>query len=207
MNIYLQLFGIFCKIGMFTIGGGYAMVPLIENEIVKRRKWIGQEDFLDLLAIAQSAPGVLAVNISIFVGYKLRGVRGSLVTTLGSVLPSFVIILAIAIFFAGFRDNPVVERIFKGIRPAVVALIAAPTFSMAKSARITRHTVWIPVVSALLIWLLGFSPVWIIIGAGVGGFLYGRLRGNSAAATSANHNATPTANPTGTAGSENETQL
>ena len=161
MNIYLESFGIFFKIGAFTIGGGYAMVPLIENEIV---------------AISQSAPGILAVNISIFIGYKLRGIRGSIITALGTILPSFIIILAIALFFHNFKDNVIVERIFKGIRPAVVALIAVPTFSMAKSARINRYTIWIPIVSALLIWLLGFSPIWIIIAAGVGGFLWGKLK-------------------------------
>ena len=130
MNIYLESFGIFFKIGAFTIGGGYAMVPLIENEIVTKRKWIAQDDFIDLLAISQSAPGILAVNISIFIGYKLRGIRGSIVTALGTILPSFIIILTIALFFHNFKDNPIVERIFKGIRPAVVALIAAPTFTM-----------------------------------------------------------------------------
>ncbi|WP_455591022.1 chromate transporter [Bacteroides sp.] len=176
MNIYLEAFGIFFKIGAFTIGGGYAMVPLIENEIVTKRKWIAQEDFIDLLAIAQSAPGILAVNISIFIGYKLRGIRGSIITALGTVLPSFIIILAIALFFHNFKDNPIVERIFKGIRPAVVALIAAPTFSMAKSTRINKYNLWIPVVSALLIWLLGFSPIWIIIIAGAGGYLWGRYK-------------------------------
>ena len=176
MNIYLEAFGIFFKIGAFTIGGGYAMVPLIENEIVTKRKWIAQEDFIDLLAISQSAPGILAVNISIFIGYKLRGIRGSIITALGTVLPSFIIILAIALFFHSFQDNPIVERIFKGIRPAVVALIAAPTFSMATSAKINRYTIWIPIVSALLIWLLGISPVYIIIIAGVGGFFYGKYK-------------------------------
>ena len=154
MNIYLESFGIFFKIGAFTIGGGYAMVPLIENEIVTKRKWIAQEDFIDLLAISQSAPGILAVNISIFIGYKLRGIRGSIVTALGTILPSFIIILAIA----------------------VVALIAAPTFTMGRSAKINRYNLWIPVVSALLIWLLGFSPIWIIIAAGVGGFLWGKFK-------------------------------
>lgn len=176
MNIYLEAFGIFCKIGLFTIGGGYAMVPLIENEIVDKRKWIAKDDFINLLAIAQSVPGILAVNISIFIGYKLRGIRGSIATTLGTILPSFVIILAIAVFFHSFKDNPVVERIFKGIRPAVVALIAAPTFAMAKSARINRYTLWIPVVSALLIWLLGFSPIWIIIVAGTGGYVWRKYK-------------------------------
>lgn len=176
MNIYFEAFKIFFKIGAFTIGGGYAMVPLIENEIVDKRHWLGREDFVDLLAISQSAPGILAVNISIFIGYRLKGVPGSIVTALGTVLPSFLIILAIALFFHNFKDNAVVEKIFKGIRPAVVALIAAPTFSMAKSAKITRANVWIPILSALLIWLLGFSPIWIIIASGIGGYLYGRLR-------------------------------
>lgn len=176
MNIYFEAFGIFFKIGAFTIGGGYAMVPLIENEIVTKRKWITQDDFINLLAISQSAPGILAVNISIFIGYKLKGIPGSIITALGTILPSFIIILAIALFFHNFQDNVIVERIFKGIRPAVVALIAAPTFSMAKSARISRYNIWIPVVSALLIWLLGFSPIWIIIITGVGGFLWGKLK-------------------------------
>lgn len=176
MTLYFEAFSIFFKIGAFTIGGGYAMVPLIENEIVTKRRWIAKEDFIDLLAIAQSSPGILAVNISIFIGYRLRGVKGSIVTALGTILPSFLIILAIALFFHTFKDNAYVERIFKGIRPAVVALIAAPTFGMAKSARINRYNVWIPVVSALLIWLLGFSPIWIIIAAGVGGYAYGRWK-------------------------------
>lgn len=113
MNIYFETFGIFFKIGAFTIGGGYAMVPLIENEIVTKRKWITQDDFINLLAISQSAPGILAVNISIFIGYKLKGIPGSIITALGTILPSFIIILAIALFFHNFQDNVIVERIFK----------------------------------------------------------------------------------------------
>ena len=161
MNFYLQSFLIFLKIGLFTIGGGYAMVPLIQDEIVDKRKWIDKEDFIDLLALTQSVPGIFAVNIAIFIGYKLR---------------KFFIILAIALFFQQFKQYPIVENIFKGIRPAVVALIAAPTFSMAKSAKINRYTVWIPIVSALLIWVLDVSPVYIIIIAGVGGFIYGKYK-------------------------------
>ena len=175
MNIYLESFRIFFKIGAFTIGGGYAMVPLIENEIVTKRKWITQSDFIDLLAISQSSPGILAVNIAIFIGYKLRGIRGSIITALGTILPSFLIILTIALFFHQFQNNHVVERIFKGIRPGVVALIAVPTFNMAKAAHITRYTLWIPIVSALLIWLVGFSPIWIIATAGIGGFVWGKI--------------------------------
>lgn len=141
MNFYLQSFLIFLKIGLFTIGGGYAMVPLIQDEIVDKRKWIDKEDFIDLLALTQSVPGIFAVNIAIFIGYKLRKFRGALAMALGTILPSFFIILAIALFFQQFKQYPIVENIFKGIRPAVVALIAAPTFSMAKSAKINRYTV------------------------------------------------------------------
>ena len=168
----LQLFTIFFKIGAFTVGGGYAMIPLIEAEIVTKKGWVTKEDFLDLLAIAQSAPGVFAVNIAIFIGYRLRGVRGCIVTALGAILPSFLIILCIALFFLRFKENPTVEAIFKGIRPAVVALIAAPTFNLAKAAKINRYTIWIPIISALLIWLLGFSPIWIILLAGIGGYVW-----------------------------------
>ena len=176
MNFYINSFGTFFKIGLFTIGGGYAMVPLIEEEIVNKKQWIAKEDFIDLLAIAQSVPGVFAVNLSIFIGYKLRKFPGALAMALGTILPSFLIILGIALFFQRFKEYEAVENIFQGIRPAVVALIAAPTFSMAKSAKINKYNVWIPIVSALLIWLSGVSPVYIIALAGVGGFIFGKLK-------------------------------
>ncbi len=174
MNFYIKSFLIFFRIGIFTIGGGYAMVPLIENELVDKRQWITREEFLDLMALSQTVPGIFAVNIAIFIGYKLRRFWGAFAMAAGTILPSFSIILAIALCFQQFKGNPIIESIFKGIRPAVVALIAAPTFKMAKSARISIYNVWIPVVSALLIWLLGFSPIYIIILSGLGGYLYGR---------------------------------
>ncbi|WP_338158818.1 chromate transporter [uncultured Phocaeicola sp.] len=178
MNFYIKSFLIFFRIGIFTIGGGYAMVPLIETELVNKRKWISQSDFLDLMALAQTVPGIFAVNIAIFIGYKLRKFWGAFWMALGTILPSFFIILAIALFFQQMKDNSAVESIFKGIRPAVVALIAVPTFKMAKSARINRYNLWIPVVSALLIWLFDFSPIYIIILSGLGGYLYGRFQRN-----------------------------
>ncbi|MBO5975165.1 MAG: chromate transporter [Paludibacteraceae bacterium] len=176
MNIYLSAFLSFLKIGSFTIGGGYAMIPLIEKEVVGDKHWLTKEDFLDILALAQSSPGILAVNVSIFVGYRLKGIRGSIVTALGTILPSFLIILLIAIFFESYKNNVWVEAVFKGIRPAVVALIAVPVFNLAKSAKLNYKTFFIPVISALLIWLLGVSPIWIILSAAVGGFLYGKLK-------------------------------
>ena len=150
------------------------MIPIIEADVVEKFKWVNREEFLDLMAIAQSCPGIFAVNMSIFIGYKLKGVKGSVTCALGTILPSFLIILAVALFFQQFRENETVQSIFKGIRPAVVALFAAPTFKMGKSAKISLTNIWIPVVSAFLIWMLGVSPIYIIIMAGVGGFLYGR---------------------------------
>ena len=123
--------------------------------------------------MAQSCPGVFAINISTFIGYKLRKESGAIVSALGAALPSFIIILLIAMFFHRFMDVPWVAAMFRGIRPAVVALIAVPTFNLAKSAHITLSTCWIPIVTALLIWLLGVNPVIIIIAAAIIGYLYG----------------------------------
>ena len=173
MNIYWDLFRTFFKIGIFTLGGGYAMIPLIEEEVVNRHQWVSKEEMLDLIAIAQSCPGVFAINIAIFIGYKLHKTQGAIATAFGTALPSFLIILAIAIFFAAFKDNPVIAALFRGIRPAVVALIAVPTFRMAQSAKIGWTNCWIPIVSAIAIWLLGVSPIYIILIAGLGGYLYG----------------------------------
>lgn len=139
------------------------MIPLIEKYVVERNRWLSKEEFVDLLAVAQSAPGVFAVNMSIFIGYKLRKLRGAVAASLGCVAPSVIIILLIAMFFNGFRENEIVNNVFKGLRPAVVALIAAPVFSLAKSARIGWTNVWIPVLSALLIVAMGLSPVYIIM--------------------------------------------
>lgn len=150
------------------------MIPLIEEEVVNKRKWIDREAFLELLAVAQTIPGVFAVNMSINIGYRMRKTRGAVTCALGCVLPSFLIILAIALFFHSFHDNKTMEAIFKGIRPAVVALIAAPCIKLARSARITLSNVWLPVGAALLIWLLGVSPVYIILAVGIGGYMYGR---------------------------------
>lgn len=176
MNASLpELTATFSKIGLFTIGGGYAMIPLIEHYVVERNKWVEKEEFLDLLALAQSAPGVFAVNIAIFIGYKLRGLKGAIFASMGSALPSVVCILLIAIFFRTFRENQIVEYVFRGIRPAVVALVAAPVFSVAKTAKITYTTVWIPIVAALLIVALGVSPIYIIPAALIAGFLYGKF--------------------------------
>lgn len=151
------------------------MIPIIENEVVEKHQWVNRDEFLDLIAVAQSCPGVFAINISIFIGYKLQKMRGALSACMGTALPSFLIILLIALFFHSFMDVPWVAAMFRGIRPAVVALIAVPTFKLAKTAGISLVNCWIPILSAVLIWALGVNPIYIIMAAALGGYLYGKF--------------------------------
>ena len=139
------------------------MLSMIEREIVERKGWIDREEFMNMIALAQAAPGLIAVNSAIFIGWRIGGWGGVIATVLGAVLPSFFIILAIAMLFQDYKDYPAVDAVFKGVRPAVVALIAAPLCSMAASAKITWGTAIIPIAGALLIWLGELSPVWIIL--------------------------------------------
>lgn len=180
MRKIARLFGTFFKIGAFTLGGGYAMIPLVQREVVEKEGWIPQEEFLDLIALAQSAPGVIAINTAVFVGYKIDGWRGLAAAVLGAILPSFCIILAIATCFTHFRDYPQVEAVFKGIRPAVVALIAAPLYKMGKSAGVTWRTIALPIIAALLIWRCGVSPILIVIVAIIGGVIWTWQKGGKA---------------------------
>ena len=161
--MFFQLFYTYLKIGTFTLGGGYAMLPLIQREVVDQKGWIDEEEFLNMIALAQAAPGLIAVNSAIFIGWRVGGWRGVAGAVLGAVLPSFLIILAIAMVFQDWKELPAVEAAFKGIRPAVVALIAAPLFKMAKAAKISWLTALIPVAAALLIWLGHVNPVWVIL--------------------------------------------
>jgi len=161
--VFFQLFWTYLKIGTFTIGGGYAMLPLIQREVVDRRGWIDEQEFLNMIALAQAAPGLIAVNSAIFIGWRIGGWKGVCGAVLGAVLPSFLIILGIAMVFADWKELPAVEAVFKGIRPAVVALIAAPLFKLAKSAKISWLTALVPIAAALLIWLGGVNPVWVIV--------------------------------------------
>ncbi|MDR0427321.1 MAG: chromate transporter [Dysgonamonadaceae bacterium] len=176
MKMYWQIFYTFAKIGMFTIGGGYAMLPLIQKEIVDKKQWISSKDFVDMIAISQSVPGIFAVNTAIFAGYRMKGNSGSIIASLGTILPSFMVILLIAMFFRNFQDNIYIGKMFKAIRPAVVALIAVPVFSTAKSVGINLKTLVIPVAAALLIWYWGLSPVYIVLIAALGGIVYGKWR-------------------------------
>ncbi|MDU5721303.1 chromate transporter [Clostridium butyricum] len=165
MKILMDMFITFFKIGAFTLGGGYAMLPIIQKEVVKKKKWIGETEFLDMVAISQSAPGPLAVNISAFVGQKMKGLMGLITSTLGAILPSFIIIILVAAVFLGIENSPVVQRVFQGIRPAVVALIAVPVISMGKTAKVNKKNFIIPLLAAVLVAVFKITPIYVILGA------------------------------------------
>lgn len=176
MRGLLEIFWSFLKIGAFTFGGGYAMIPLIQHEVIHRRRWIEERDFLDLLTLAQTAPGPIALNTAVFVGYKRRGYLGALSAIMGVILPSFLVILVVAIFFASIRDNAYVDAAFKGMRPAVVALIVAPIVGLTKGMRWWLVAVALAV--ALVVWHFGISPVWFLIaGAVIGACVVARRGG------------------------------
>jgi len=159
----LQLFISFFRIGSFTIGGGYAMIPLIEKEIVEKRKWLSAKDFLEMLTISQTLPGVLAVNTALLIGYRINGFWGAIISCLGSVLPSFIAIILIAMFFKNYKDNEIVERIFKGIRPVIVALMAASVWKIYKTAKPNIWKTLIIIALTVLLWLGIISPILLII--------------------------------------------
>ena len=157
-----QIFLVFAKIGAFTIGGGIPMIAAIKSELVER-KWLKDEDFLDIITLAQTAPGLFAANIAILTGHKLRGTKGSVVATIASCLAPFLIILLIAIFFTGFKDNEYVIKAFKGIRPVVVALIGVPMIDMIKATKM-RWWSWVIVLASMtLVCFMKVSPIYIII--------------------------------------------
>ncbi len=176
MGIYTEIFLTFAKIGSFTLGGGYAMVQIMEKEVVDKKGWLTKEEFMDTLVVAQSTPGLFAIDMASHIGLKLKGVTGGIVGALATALPSIVAILLIAMFFQTFKENVYVEKVFMGVRPCVVALILAPCFSMAKKAKLNKYNWWIPVVTAVLISAFGVSPIWCILAAGVGGYIYGRVK-------------------------------
>lgn len=172
MRFYLDLFLVFFRIGIFTLGGGYAMLPLIEREVVDKKRWIGGDDFLNVLAVAQSLPGPIAVNTAVFVGYRTRGIPGSAVGLLGTVLPSFLCMIIIASFFSGIRTNPAVAAVFTGIRPAVAGLIAASVWSLGKKARLTWWSAAVAVAAALAVWLGKVSPAWVVLALALTGAMF-----------------------------------
>lgn len=165
MRLYFDLLTTFLKIGSFTLGGGYAMLALVEQAVVRQKKWIDEDEFWKMITIVQSLPGVFAVNTALYVGYRIAGKAGAAVSFLGAVLPSLVIIGAISTCFQEFRENETVMKIFAGIRPCVVALILAPSVKMFIKSKLSWKFLPIPILVAAAVVFLKMSPVYIIMAA------------------------------------------
>lgn len=174
IKLLFKLFLTFAKIGAFTLGGGYAMVPIIQSEVVDKKGWIEKNEFIDILAVAQSTPGALAINMASFIGMKTKGVLGAIAATLGCVLPSFVSILLIAIFFTRIMGNNIVKQAFMGIRPAVAALIVFSVYKIAKTSKIKTWWYSIAVLGFIANMFLNQDPILIILASGLMGFVFGR---------------------------------
>lgn len=178
MKELFDLFWTFCKIGALTFGGGYAMLPLIQREIVENKKWSTEKEILDYYAVGQCTPGVIAVNTATFIGYKLRGIIGGIVATLGVIFPSIVIILIIATFLQNFADLAIVQSAFAGIRVAVVALIITTVVNLIKSSIKDYLGVIIAIIAFVISAFIGLSPVYVVIAAALTGFISKGLRGD-----------------------------
>lgn len=177
MKELFDLFWTFCKIGALTFGGGYAMLPIIQREIVENKKWSTEKEILDYYAVGQCTPGVIAVNTATFIGYKLRGITGGIIATIGVVFPSLIIILTIASFLQNFADMAIVQSAFAGIRVAVVALIITTVIKLLKSSIKDYLGIIIAILAFIISAFLGLSPVYVVIAAGLTGFIFKYIRG------------------------------
>ncbi len=173
---FAAIFISFSKIGLFTIGGGYVMLPRIDGDFCSNRHWLGAEDFLDCLAIAQSIPGPMAINTAVFCGHRVRGFIGAVVALLGVALPSFIIMIIVASFFTGIKDDPLVIAVFTGVRPAIAALIAGSVVSLSVKAKLSWLKIVLGLGAALLVWLGGISPAWVVAGLVVVGLVVGKKK-------------------------------
>ena len=170
MKQLFEIFAVFFKIGLFTIGGGYAMLPIIQKEVVETKGWMSDEEFLDAVSLTNSLPGPLAINAATFVGYRVCNVKGALSAVLGAASPSVIIILIVAMVFNNITEYPVVQYVFDGIRPAVVALILYAVIKLAKSAKITEYFNWLIALAAVIaIAVFGLHPIIIIVAAALYG--------------------------------------
>lgn len=176
MSKLIEMFISFFKIGAFTFGGGYAMIPLIEEEVVKKKKWMEKEEFMDILVVSQSLPGALAINCSIFLGYKIGGFLGAITALLAVVLPSFLIIIVIATFFMQFRNNYYVNAAFKGITAAVPMLVLIGAVSLGKGLERNKRTIITIVVALIALIVFDMHPVLVIITSAIYGVIFLRKK-------------------------------
>ncbi|KNF09733.1 chromate transport protein ChrA [Gottschalkia purinilytica] len=171
-----RMFITFFKIGIFTIGGGYAMLPLIQKEVVEENKWLTNEEFLDALAISQSSPGAVSINCSIFIGYRVNGIIGAIVCTLGTSLPSLISILAVSIFLFKYRKLEIINKVFLGIRPAVFAMIAASVYTLGKSLKLGREGKILGVAGFIALVVFNINPIIVLILGAISSIVYYRTK-------------------------------
>lgn len=176
MKCIIELFSAFFKIGLFTFGGGYAMLPMIEKEVVERKKWASMEEVMDYFAIGQCTPGVIAVNTATFVGYKIKGILGGVFATIGVITPSIIIISIIASFLRMIYDNPIIKHAFSGISIAVCALLLQALIKFYNKSVKNVFSFIIAIAAFLLSFVFGVSPVIIIVAAGICGAIYGKAK-------------------------------
>lgn len=172
MKKYLELFMIFFRIGAFTFGGGYAMIPLIEEEVSTKNKWLTDDEFLDALAIAQSLPGAVAINMSTYVGYRIYGIRGAAICCLGIIMPSFLIILSLAGFLIKYKDNQVLINVFRGVRPAIVALIVLSVIKLQKNLEKNLFNMMVFLVGFIMLIIFNIHPITLIVLSGLLGYIH-----------------------------------
>ncbi|QQK07909.1 chromate transporter [Miniphocaeibacter halophilus] len=177
--LYFQMFKTFFIIGAFTIGGGVAMIPIIENEVVEKKEWLTYEEFMEALTVAQGLPGVLAVNMSVYIGLKIKGYKGALLCMLGAVLPSFIMIIIVATFYEKIIGTDIVDRIFKGALPAVAAVIAASVYSLGKKSNFKYYHYIVAILIAIVVELFNISPILLILSFGIGYIIYNKFVLNS----------------------------
>lgn len=172
-----DLFWAFFKIGLLTLGGGYAMIPVIQSAVVEEHKWLTEAQFLDALAVSQSAPGAIAINSSVYIGYRLKGVRGAIASALGTAMPSFLVILLISSFFFKFREFEYIEKIFKGVRAAVASMIAVSLIKLLKIADFGRGGYALFGFGAILLICFKLNPIWVLLTGGTVSILYFTWKG------------------------------
>lgn len=176
MNKILEMFISFFKIGAFTFGGGYAMIPLIEEEVVKNKKWLKKEEFIDVLVVSQSIPGAMAINCSTFLGYKIGGVIGAIMALLAVVLPSFLVILTIALFFMQFRDSYYINVAFMGITAAVPMLVLIGAISLSKGLEKNKRTIITIIIAVIALVFFDIHPIVVIIASAIYGAIFLRKK-------------------------------
>lgn len=171
MKQYLELFRVFCKVSLFTLGGGLAMLPFVEREVTEKRRWLSKDEFLDVFGMSQSMPGVMILNVATTVGYKIARTKGAVAAAAGTVLAPFISILLVAWFFIGVKDSPVAVKIFSGIRPAVMALITVPAITLSRAAKIRGAALLVPAAVALIIGIGRVHPAYVILAGSVIAFI------------------------------------